>query len=110
MPFYTGCSVTVKLPPAFPKKDELAQALKSEFEGCEIVFEEDATIRAPLAENASIPDSSPLSGAKATSGWTPLTDPLAPMVNVSANLLLHSAEEAIQKFLQEFRQPALGWR
>jgi hypothetical protein len=103
MPLYSGCSVTVKLPPAFPKKEELAQALKSELEGCEIVFEEHATTRAPYAENASVPDSSPSSGAKATSGWTPVTDPFAPMVDVSANLLLRSAEEAIQKFLKKLR-------
>jgi hypothetical protein len=98
---YTGCRVTIKLPPNYSKKEELSQALKSEFDEGELTFEEDATTGKPYAEYAFVPDTSPLSGALASSGWTPLTDPLAPMVNVSANLLLRSTEDAIQKFIRE---------
>jgi hypothetical protein len=103
MALYTGCRVTIKLPPSYPRKDELAQVIKSEFEGCEVFFAEDVATREPYAEKAVVSETSPLSGARASSGWTPSTDPFAPMVNISGSLLLRSVEETVQKFLKGLR-------
>jgi len=98
MALYTGCSLEVKVPPNYSKKDELICFLQSKFEGCEIKIEESTTDE-PYAETATVSERSQLSRLEAGKEWAPVGQP-APMENISGQFLLRSAGEAIKEFIE----------
>jgi hypothetical protein len=102
MPIYTGCRIQIKVPINYLEKEKLTVFFESEYEGCLINVEKDGTTKQPTVEEAFVPDTSPLSGARASAGWAPIGTP-APMENVSARGLLHSATETMEKFLYPHR-------
>jgi hypothetical protein len=98
MPLYSNCTIRIVLPRDYSKKDELTKALQSEFVGCEMNFEESATV-APYVEDATVAESTQAGGLHA-SEWAPFGG-TAPMENMSGEYLARSASEAIHKFLDE---------
>jgi hypothetical protein len=98
MALYTNCSIRVKVPANFSKKEELIKALESEFVGCEMNFEE-AETGEPYVEAVVVPETTQLGGLHA-SEWAPLGG-TAPMENISGELLTRSASETIRKFLED---------
>jgi hypothetical protein len=98
MALYTNCTLRVKLPASYSKKDELTKVLESEFVGCEMNFEEVATDK-PYVEEVIVPESTQLGGLHA-SEWAPLGG-TAPMEGVSGESLIRSASETIRKFLED---------
>jgi len=98
MALYTNCSIRVKLPANYSKKDELTKVLESEFVGCEMNFEESAADNEPYVEEVIVPESTQLGGLRA-SEWAPLGG-TAPTENISREYLTRSASETIRKFLE----------
>jgi hypothetical protein len=101
MPLYSNCSIRVKLPANYSKKDELTKVLETEFVGCEMNFEEVATDE-PYVEEATVPETTLLGGLHA-SEWAPLGG-TAPMENASGEFLIRSASETIRKFLEDSKE------
>ncbi len=71
MALYTNCSIRVKLPANYTKKDELTKVLESEFVGCEMNFEESTTDNEPYVQEVIVPESTQLGSLRA-SEWAPL--------------------------------------
>jgi hypothetical protein len=98
MALYTNCTLRVKIPGNYPKKEELIEALESEFVGCEMNFEEVSTGQ-PYVEEAIVPEGAQLGGLP-PSEWAPLGG-TGPLENVSGEFLIRSASETIRKFLED---------
>jgi hypothetical protein len=103
MAFYSGCSLTIKLPPNYSKTEDLSQLLASEFEGSEINLQEDAIAAKPCVFEVHISPTAPLSGMRSSSPWKPVSplNPAPALEDTSAQFLIHSTRETIEKFLKD---------
>ena len=66
MPYYDGCRINIRIPVHYPEKEKLTRVFEAEFPGCQIIAGEVANSEQPSVDEAFVPETSPLSGARAS--------------------------------------------
>jgi hypothetical protein len=98
MAIYTGCSVTVAVPPHYLLANKLIGFLESKLQGCKIEIKESPSEIHPQAVESLVAEGSPMSTSQTGVAWTDASQPMAPMESNAGPFLIRAANEAIDEF------------